>query len=123
MDDTMTVDRSMKHIPRTAMLLDTVISVILVILGIYHLTQPHQAWRSGTAEILCSILLLLAAYRFSKPKAIVTNLVVAVPLLSLSIRHFIHGGGWKSGFVELVFAALLIITAIIIHKQKKGKTD
>ncbi|NQT72033.1 MAG: hypothetical protein HQ553_04595 [Chloroflexi bacterium] len=113
----MTEDRSMRHIPRTAMLFDTAISVVLSGMGIYHLTQPGQAWRSGTVEVLCSILLLMAAHRFSHTKAMITNLVVAVPLLSLGIRHLIHGGGWKTGVTELVFAVLLIIAAVTILKR------
>lgn len=110
----------MRHVPRAAMLLDTAISVVLSGIGIYHLTQPGQAWRSGIVEVLCSMLLLMAAHRFSHTKAVITNLAVAVPLLSLSIRHLIHGGGWKTGVTELVFAVLLITVAVTIHKRKES---
>jgi len=109
----------MRHIPRTAMLLDTTISVVLSGIGIYHLTQPSQAWRSGTVEIICSILLLMAAYWLSHTKAMITNLAIAVLLFSLGIRHIIHGGGWKTGVIELVFAILLITAAVSIHKWKE----
>ena len=116
---TISEGRSMRHIPRTAMLLDTTISVVLSGIGIYHLTQPSQAWRSGTVEIICSILLLMAAYWLSHTKAMITNLAIAVLLFSLGIRHIIHGGGWKTGVIELVFAILLITAAVSIHKWKE----
>ncbi len=110
--------KSMRHVPRGAIVLDTAVSIVLAGIGIYHLTQPDQAWRSGTVEVLCSMLLLLAAYRLSCTKAIMTNLVIAVLLLSLGIRHVIHGGGWKTGVTELVFAVLLITAAVSIYRRK-----
>ncbi|MFO8010116.1 MAG: hypothetical protein R6U89_04805 [Dehalococcoidia bacterium] len=44
------------------------------------------------------------------------NLAVAVPMLALGIRHSIHGGGWKTGVIELALAFLLIVAAVIIRR-------
>ena len=108
------------RIPPSAIFIDNAVSIVLCGLGIYHFTQPHQAWRSGIIELLCSMLLLTAAYRVSRAKAVVINLIVAVPIFSLGIRHLIHGGGWLSGITELFFAALLITAANIIHRYRES---
>ena len=105
------------RIPRTAKLIDTMISAVLSGIGLYHLTQPNQAWRSGITELFCTVLLLTAAHRVSPRKASVMNLVVAVPICSLGIRHVIHGGGWVSGIAQLLFAVLLVVAAIMIHRD------
>ena len=109
------------RIPRVAMLIDTAISIILWGIGLYHFTQPNQAWRSGITELLSAALLLTAAYRVSRTKAMVIHLVVAVPVCSLSIRHLIHGAGWRSGIMELFLAILLVAVAGIIHKAGKAR--
>lgn len=103
-------------IPRNAVVIDTSISVVLAGLGIYHFTQPHQAWRSGVIEVIASISLLVAAYCLSRLKAMVVNLLVAAPIFILGIRHVIHGGGWLSGIAELLFAVLLIRAAGVIRR-------
>jgi hypothetical protein len=105
-------------VPRVVSLIDTVIALILYVLGIYHLTQPNQAWRSGTTEIVAATLLLIAGYRVSRVIAMIIVLVVAVVLSVIGIRHLIHGGGWRSGIVEVFFTALLIVSAWIIHRDQ-----
>jgi hypothetical protein len=109
------------RIPRVATLIDTAISIVLCGIGLYHFTQPNQAWRSGITEVLSAVLLLTAAYLVHRPKAMVINLVVAVPICSLGIRHLIHGGGWRSGITELFLAIVLVAVAGIIHKPGKAK--
>jgi hypothetical protein len=101
------------------MFIDIAISIFVCGIGIYHFTQPHQSWRSGIIELLCSMLLLAAAYGVSRAKAVVINFIVAVPMLFLGIRHLIHGGGWLSGITELLFAALLVTAANIIHRYRE----
>ena len=102
------------------MLIDTTVSIVVCGIGVYHFTQPHQAWRSGTIELICSTLLLIAAHHVSRAKAVVINLIVAVPIFSLGIRHLIHGGGWLSGITELLFAVLLVTAAKIIHGYREN---
>ena len=106
------------HVPRAAMFTNTMIAIVLLGLSIYHFTQPNEAWRSGTIELVSAMLLLTAAYRVSHVKAMVTNLVVAIGISALGIRHLIHGGGWGAGITELLFAILLVAAAIIIHKDR-----
>lgn len=84
----------------------------------YHLTQPNQAWRSGTTELISAILLLIAAYLVSHLKAMVINLIVAVIIFSLGVRHLIYGGGWISGITELLFAALLVAAASMSYRDR-----
>jgi hypothetical protein len=64
------------------------------------------------------MLLLIAAYRLSRVKAMVINLVVAIGISALGIRHVIYGGGWRSGITELLFAAMLVAAASMIHRYK-----
>ena len=97
------------------------VSIIICGISIYHLTQPNQAWRSGTIELFCAVLLLTAAYRVSRVKAVLMNLVVAGLLCFLGIRHLIHGGGWESGVTELVFAVLLVTAANMVHRARNTK--
>ena len=112
----------MRQIPQAAILIDTIISVVICGLGIYHMTRPDQAWRSGIIEVLCAMLLISAAYYFSQTKAMIINLIVAIPLIPLGIRHIIHGGGWKTGAIELIFVVLLITTAVIIHRSQESQS-
>lgn len=107
------------HIPRAARCINTAIAIVLCGLSIYHYTQPNQAWRSGTTELVSALALLIAAYLVSHVKAIVINLIVAIPVVSLGVRHLIHGGGWGSGITELFFAVLLIAAAYIIYRDKR----
>jgi uncharacterized membrane protein len=106
------------RVPIPARILNTLIALVLCILGIYHFTQPNQAWRSGTTELTTAALLLVAGYLVSRGKAIVINLVVAVVVMIAGIRHLIHGGGWRSGTAELFFVVLLVVVAVIIYKNK-----
>ena len=99
--------------------INTAIALVLGGLSIYHYTQPDQAWRSGTTELVSALALLTAAYLVSHKIAIVINLIVAIPVVSLGIRHLIHGGGWRSGVAELFFAVLLIAAAYIIYRDKR----
>jgi len=110
-----------ERIPHSAMLIDTAIAIIVFGLGIYHFTQPDQAWRSGITEVLSAALLLTAAYLVHWPKAMVINLIVAGSSCFLGIRHLIHGGGWRSGITELFLATVLIAVAGIIYKYRKAK--
>jgi hypothetical protein len=64
------------------------------------------------------MLLLTAAYRVSYVKAMVTNIVVAVGISALGVRHLIYGGGWGSGITELLFAVLLVTAASMIHRDR-----
>ncbi len=114
------VSSKCNRVPPTAMFIDTAVSIVVCGIGVYHFTQPHQAWRSGIIELICSMLLLIAAHRVSRAKAVVINLIVAVPIFSLGIRHLIHGGGWLSGITELLFAALLVTAAKIIHGYREN---
>jgi hypothetical protein len=108
------------RVPRLASLADTAIAIVLYGLGIYHFTQPNQAWRSGTTEIVSATLLLIAGYRVSRIIAIIINLAMAVVIGGAGIRHLIHGGGWRSGIVELFFAVTLIAIAGVIHRGKNS---
>src|SRR4030042_6002836 len=93
-----------ERIPRSAKLIYTITAIIVFGLGIYHFTQPEGAWRSGITEVLYAALLLAAAYFVHWPNTIVINLIVIVISFVLGVRHFIHGGGWKSGITELFLA-------------------
>jgi hypothetical protein len=106
------------HVPRAARFINTAIAIVLCGIGIYHFTQPNEAWRSGTTELVSAMLLFTAAYRVSHVKAMVTNLVVAVVISALGVRHLIYGGGWGSGITELLFAVLLVAAANIIHRDR-----
>jgi predicted small integral membrane protein len=106
-------------VPGAAKTINTAIAAVLSGLSIYHYTQPNEAWRSGTMEIASAGLLLLAAYRLSRIKAMVVNLVIALAVTGLGIRHLIHGGGWMSGTAELFFAVLLLVVASMIYRNKK----
>jgi len=110
-----------RRIPRSAMLIDTAIAIIAFGISLYHFTQPDQAWRSGTIEVLSTMLLLTAAYLVHRQKAMAINLIVALSLCVLGVRHLIHGGGWKSGTTELFFAIVLIGAAIMIYNFGKAK--
>jgi len=107
------------HIPRVAKGINTAIAAVLCGLSIYHFTQPNQAWRSGTTELVCAVLLLTAAYLVSHVKAMIINLIVAVPVVSLGIRHLISVTGWRSGLAELFFAVLLVVVVYIVYRDRK----
>jgi hypothetical protein len=107
------------RVPMAVRLINTAIALVLVGLGIYHYTQPDAAWRSGTIESVSAILLLTAAYLVSRVKAMVINLVIAVGITVLGVRHVAIGGGWKSGTTELFFAVLLAVAAVIIYRARR----
>lgn len=92
---------------------------VLLILSGYHYTQPNAAWLSGTAELILASSLLTAAYLASPLIAIVINLVVAFLMTGLGIRHAAIGGGWVSGSIELTFAAILVVIAVITNRDRK----
>jgi hypothetical protein len=106
------------RIPKIPRYLNTVMAFLLYILGIYHYTQPNAAWRSGTIETITATFLLIAAYLLTSTGYIVTNVVFALIIAALGIRHVSFGGGWFSGITELIFAILLVIGALITKKKK-----
>jgi threonine/homoserine/homoserine lactone efflux protein len=106
------------RIPRAARFINTAIAAVLLGLSIYHYTQPNQAWRSGTVELASAALLLTAAYLFSGLKAMAVNLIIAVVVSGLGVRHLIHGGGWRSGITELFFAVLLVVAAVMTYRKR-----
>jgi uncharacterized membrane protein len=109
------------RIPKITKSLNTIIAVVLIILGIYHFTQPNAAWRSGTLESVFAISLLTAAYLVSPTVAIVINSCAAVMMVALGMRHSAIGGGWLSGSIELLFAVILIVSTVIIYKKDNNK--
>jgi hypothetical protein len=108
-------------ISKTPRYLNTAMAVVLYGLGIYHYTQPDAAWRSGTIETLTATSLLVAAFLVPPGIAIVINVVFAIGIIALGIRHISFGGGYVSGSIELIFAVLLIWSAVLISKQRKSK--
>jgi hypothetical protein len=106
------------HIPRAVSFINTAIAVVLFGISMYHYTQPNEAWRSGTTELIVAILLLTAAYLVSHVIAMVINLMVAIVISGLGVRHLIYGGGWGSGTTELIFAVLLVAAASRIFRNR-----
>jgi hypothetical protein len=106
------------RVPKIARYLNNVMAFVLIVLGIYHFTQPNAAWRSGTLESVTAISLLTAAYLVPPLAAIVINCCLAVIMTGLGIRHIAIGGGWVSGSIELLFAAAIVVSSIIIYKNK-----
>ena len=74
------------RIPKISMYLKTGMAVVLIILGIYHFTQPNAAWRSGTLESIFAVSLLAAAYLVSPATAVIINFIIAILMASLGIR-------------------------------------
>jgi hypothetical protein len=112
---------TINHIPKITSYLNSVMALVLIILGIYHFTQPNAAWRSGTLESLFAILLLTAAWLASPSVAVIMNACVAAVMAGLGIRHVAIGGGWVSGSIELLFAAVLVTSIVIICKKTNVK--
>jgi hypothetical protein len=108
------------QIPKVFRCLNTGMAVILLILGIYHYTQPNAAWRSGTVESLSALLLLAAAWLVSPVVAAVINGCIAVVMAGFGIRHAAIGGGWVSGSIELLFAALLVVSSVTIYRKRRS---
>ena len=108
-------------IPVIAKVINTAIAAVLLGLSAYHCIQPNAAWRSGTTELVCALLLLTAAYLVLHIIAMVINLFVIIPVIALGIRHLISGIGWRSGTAELFFAVLLIISATLIYRDRKKR--
>ena len=109
-----------RRIPRVAILADTAIAVILCGAGIYHFTQPNQAWRSGTIEVVCASALMAAACVLDRTKAMLIQVAVALGIGALGIRHLIIGGGWRSGITELFLAIVLVTVTGITCRHKAG---
>ncbi len=110
------------RIPQVAIVIDTAIAIVFCGTGIYHFTQPNQAWRSGTIEVVSAALLITAAYLVDRTKAIVIQVVVLVTICALGIRHLIHGGGWRSGVTELFLASVLVAVAGAIYKHRPRRS-
>src|SRR5512137_1987649 len=108
------------HIPRVAILVDTAIAVIFCGTGIYHFTQPNQAWRSGTIEVVCASALMAAACLLGRTKAMLIQVAVALGIGALGIRHLIIGGGWRSGITELLLAVVLVAVTGLTCRHRAG---
>ena len=108
------------RIPRVAILIDTAIAVIFCGTGIYHFTQPNQAWRSGTIEVVCASALMAAACLLGRTKAMLIQVAVALGIGALGIRHLIIGGGWRSGITELFLAVVLVAVTGMTCRHKAG---
>jgi hypothetical protein len=106
------------HLPWVARGIDTAITLVLLCLSIYHFTQPNRAWRPGTTELVCTVVLLTAAYLVPHVIVIGLNLLMAVVVTFLGVRHLVSVTGWRSGTIELVFVLLLLTVAFIIYKDK-----
>ena len=109
-----------RRIPRAAILIDTAVAVIFCGTGIYHFTQPNQAWRSGTIEVVCASALMAAACLLGRTKAMLTQVAVAMGIGALGIRHLIIGGGWRSGITELFLAVVLVAVTGMTCRHKAG---
>ena len=109
-----------RRIPRVAILADAAIAVILCSAGIYHFTQPNQAWRSGTIEVVCAAALMAAACLLDRTKAMLIQVAVALGIGALGIRHLIIGGGWRSGITELFLAIVLVAVTGMTCRHKAG---
>jgi hypothetical protein len=108
------------RIPRVAILIDTAIAVIFCGTGIFHFTQPNQAWRSGTIEVVCASALMAAAWLLGRTKAMLIQVAVALGIGALAIRHLTIGGGWRSGVTELLLAVLLVAVTGITYRREAG---
>jgi hypothetical protein len=108
------------RIPRVAIIIDTAIAVIFCGTGIYHFTQPNQAWRSGTIEVVCASALMAAACLLGRTKAMLIQVAVALGIGALGIRHLIIGGGWRSGITELFLAVVLVAVTGMTCRHKAG---
>ena len=106
------------RIPRVATLIDTAIAILFCGTGLYHFTQPNQAWRSGTIEVACAALLITAAYIVDRTKAMVIQVGVLVGICALGIRHLVIGGGWRSGITELSLAVVLVTVTGMTCRHK-----
>ena len=109
------------RLPKISRYLNTAMAVVLYALGIYHYTRPNAAWRSGTIETITATSLLIAAYLVPPRIAMVINIVFALGITALGIRHISLGGGYVSGSIELIFAIVLIWSAVLFNKQRKSK--
>ena len=109
------------RIPRVATLIDTAIAILFCGTGLYHFTQPNQAWRSGTIEVVSAALLITAAYLVDRTKAMVIQVVVLVTICALGIRHLVLGGGWRSGVTELFLAIVLVAVTGTVYRHKPAK--
>jgi hypothetical protein len=108
------------RIPRVAILINTAIAVIFCSTGIYHFTQPNQAWRSGTIEVVCASALMAAACLLGRTKAMLIQVAVALGIGALGIRHLTIGGGWRSGITELFLAVVLVAATGMTCRHKAG---
>lgn len=107
---------------RVAIAIDTAIAIVLCGTGIYHFTQPHAAWRSGTIEVVSAASLIIAAYFIDRTKAVLVHVAVLATIFGLSIRHLIDRG-WRSGITELFLSIILVAVAAAIYRYKPGKSQ
>ena len=103
---------------RAVMLIDTLVAAAFCTAGIYHFTQPNQAWRSGAIEVTCAVALVVAGYLLGRRKAVLVHVAVAAGITALGIRHVVLGGGWKSGTVEMALAVVLLGVAVVIYRRR-----
>jgi hypothetical protein len=109
------------RLPRAATRIDTAIAVLFCGTGIYHFTQPNQAWRSGAIEVACALALLVAAHLLSRTMSILLHVAVALGIGALGIRHLVLGGGWRSGTMELLMAVVILGVAAFVFRHKPAK--
>jgi len=109
------------RIPRVAIIIDTAIAIVFCGTGLYHFTQPNQAWRSGTIEVVCAASLIAAAYVVNRTMAMLIQTAVALGICALGIRHLMHWEGWRSGSIELLLAAVLVAVTVITYRHKPGE--
>lgn len=107
-----------RRVPRAVAGTDTAVAVLFTMAGIYHFTQPYQAWRSGAIEVTCAAALLAAAWLLGRGLAVAVHVAVALGITALGIRHLLMGGGWRSGTMELVMAAVLLGAAVLILRHR-----
>ena len=94
-------------------------ALALYAFGIYHFTQPNAAWRSGTIETVTATCLAASVYILPLKAGFIIHVIFAVGLAGLGIRHEIHGHGYVSGTLEILFAVALIYGAVLIRKAWK----
>ena len=107
-----------RRLPRAVACIDTAAAVLFTMAGIYHFTQPNQAWRSGAIEVTCAAALMVAARVLGPGLAAAVHVAVALGITALGIRHLVMGGGWRSGAMELVMAAVLLGAVVLILRHR-----
>ena len=112
-----------KRSPKIVRYVNTIMALALYGFSIYHFTQPNAAWRSGTIEAVTATCLLASAYLLPLMAAFIVQIIFAIGLCGLGIRHEMHGHGYVSGTMELIFAVVLAYSAVLINRTKKALTQ